>query len=232
MSISGVKVEGHNTSAQENVILSHDPALDISHEHHHEHLHHGHAAGHGHDGAVYSEGTTHDSSMIPNANPVEVVLNQHERMGQHHDGEKKNSAVYAVDTEKGDVGSSQAGGQLEFFAGEQDAIGDPKNRRVSRFYARYRIFFHLLIFLLFTGWWIASLILHRHDKNWIVPFLLWGAITLRLIFFHVPSSLVMRPVHWAWNQTGVRVCNWVPEKMRVPAGALLVIAVILIGYVV
>ncbi|KIW08812.1 hypothetical protein, variant [Verruconis gallopava] len=79
------------------------------------------------------------------------------------------------------------------------------------------------------SWWIASLVLHRHDKNWIIPFLLWLAIILRLIFWHVPISILSKPMHWVWNNTGVRVCNMIPEKLRVPAGALLVIAVIVVG---
>jgi concentrative nucleoside transporter, CNT family len=87
----------------------------------------------------------------------------------------------------------------------------------------------LLIFCLFTGWWIASLVLHRHDKNWIKPFLLWLAITLRLIFFHVPISIVSRPMHFVWNNTGTRVANMIPEKWRLPLGGLLTLVVICVG---
>lgn len=36
-------------------------------------------------------------------------------------------------------------------------------------------------------------------------------------------------MHWVWNQTGVRFCHLIPEKMRIPLGALLVIAVIIVG---
>lgn len=43
---------------------------------------------------------------------------------------------------------------------------------------------HLFICLLSTGWWIASLILHRKDKPWVVPFLLWLAINIRLLTFY------------------------------------------------
>lgn len=81
----------------------------------------------------------------------------------------------------------------------------------------------------FNSWWIASLILHRNDKNWIIPFLLWLAITLRLIFFHLPISIITKPMHFIWNNTGVRFANLIPEKLRVPLGAALVVAVIIIG---
>jgi CNT family concentrative nucleoside transporter len=80
-----------------------------------------------------------------------------------------------------------------------------------------------------NSWWIASLVEHRHDKNWVVPFLLWLAIMLRLVFFHVPITIVSRPMHFIWNHTGVRFVSYIPEKARIPGGALLTIAVILIG---
>jgi CNT family concentrative nucleoside transporter len=83
--------------------------------------------------------------------------------------------------------------------------------------------------LTLPSWWIASLVLHRNDKNWIIPFLLWLCIAIRIVTLHVPISIVTKPIHWIWNNTGVRICNLIPEKMRIPAGALLVIAVIIIG---
>lgn len=65
--------------------------------------------------------------------------------------------------------------------------------------------------------------------NWIVPFLLWLFITLRLITLHVSISYVMNPIYWTWNQTGSRFANMIPEKFRIPAAAAFVVAVILIG---
>jgi len=78
-------------------------------------------------------------------------------------------------------------------------------------------------------WWIAGLVVHRHDMNWIIPFLLWLAIMLRLLSWHVPITIVTRPMHFVWNNTGVRVGALIPEKMRIPAGAALTVAVIIVG---
>ena len=78
-------------------------------------------------------------------------------------------------------------------------------------------------------WWIAGLVVHRHDMNWLIPFLLWLAIMLRLLFWHVPIVIVTKPMHFVWNNTGVRVGALIPEKMRIPAGAALTVAVIIIG---
>lgn len=83
--------------------------------------------------------------------------------------------------------------------------------------------------MFFTGWWIASVVVHRHDKNWIIPFLFWLCIMLRLIFFHVPITIISKPMHFVWNHTGVRFTNLIPERMRIPLGALLTIAVIVVG---
>lgn len=52
---------------------------------------------------------------------------------------------------------------------------------------------------------------------------------LRLIFFHVPITIVTKPMHFVWNNTGVRFASLIPEKMRVPLGAALTVAVIIIG---
>lgn len=81
----------------------------------------------------------------------------------------------------------------------------------------------------YDRWWIASLILHRHDKNWVILFLLYLAITLRIIFFYVPVSIITRPVFYVWKRTATPFVRLIPEKLRIPAAALLTIAVILIG---
>lgn len=71
--------------------------------------------------------------------------------------------------------------------------------------------------------------LHKDDKNWVVPFLLWLCITLRLILFWVPVGIFLKPFKTLWKLTAVRFVSVIPEKMRIPAAAILVIAVILIG---
>jgi concentrative nucleoside transporter, CNT family len=73
------------------------------------------------------------------------------------------------------------------------------------------------------------LVLHRYDLGWLIPFLLYLAITLRLIFFWVPITVVTKPMHWVWNQTGVRVYQLTPEKWRLPLAAAITVATILVG---
>lgn len=76
--------------------------------------------------------------------------------------------------------------------------------------------------------------LHSKDAlntrtGWLKPFLLWLAISLRLFFFHVPTTIVSKPMRFVWRNTGPKIANLIPEKVRAPLGALFVIAVMMIG---
>jgi CNT family concentrative nucleoside transporter len=79
------------------------------------------------------------------------------------------------------------------------------------------------------SWWIAGLILHRSDLGWLIPFLLYLAITLRMIFFYVPITIVTKPMSFVWSHTARVIVRAIPEKLRTPAGALVCIVVIIIG---
>ena len=210
--------ENHNTSAQHGVAANHDAALDRRHEHHHQHLHHDVNAERGReDEVVYSKGTTFEKGTIPHQDPQDHELNR-----RRHADTAASAQIDVQDAEKLDLAPI-------------DSEEDPQTHTFSNFYRKYRIFFHLFIWLFFTGWWIAGLILHgRKDPlhsrtGWLKPFLFWLALTLRLLFFHVPITIVTRPMHWVWNQTGVRIAALIPEHVKVPCGALLVVSVIIVG---
>lgn len=96
-------------------------------------------------------------------------------------------------------------------------------------YRHRRTIAHLIIFLLFTGWWITSLILHRHDKNWVVPFLIWICVILRLVFFRLPIHHVTNAIQWVWTQSAVRIYDAVPEKYHSIAGILLTSCIVVVG---
>ncbi|RMJ27062.1 nucleoside cotransporter [Aspergillus sp. HF37] len=87
----------------------------------------------------------------------------------------------------------------------------------------------IVVWLLFTGWWIAGLILHRYDLGWLIPFLIYLALTLRLVFLYVPVSIITSPAYWVWEHTATPFVSLIPERLRIPSAALLTIAVILIG---
>ncbi|KAL9116116.1 MAG: hypothetical protein Q9227_000485 [Pyrenula ochraceoflavens] len=199
----------HNTSRQEGVETNPDLALHLSREHHHQHLHHSAAAEKGReDDVVYSKDTTFQKSNVSDQFSPDHGLHQ------RHTAEK--NGVDIVDAEKGS-------------ATPLDNDKGPRSHSFSRFYAKYRWAFHIFVWLLFTGWWIAGLILHRYDLGWLIPFLLYLAITLRLIFFWVPITIVSKPMHFVWNNTMVRFTQMIPERLRIPLAAIGTVAVILVA---
>ncbi|KAH9863779.1 hypothetical protein J1614_009711 [Plenodomus biglobosus] len=214
-------VRDHNSSPMPGVAHNPDPALDITREHEHQHVHHSPRAAHP-DNIVYTSGTTDDRSTVPapsaqDSSHLHYRHHSDEKHGHEQDLEKAGGYDYEVEK------ATHSSGEHEREA-EKKAWYSP-----SVLYRRYRLAAHILIGAFFTGWWIASLVLHRHDKNWVIPFLIYLSIMIRLITLHVPITIVTKPMHWVWNQTGVRFASLIPEKMRVPAGAALTIAVIIVG---
>ncbi|KAF3490520.1 solute carrier family protein [Arthroderma uncinatum] len=182
------------------------------------------------------------SPEAPGANPPSPTLNP---AHQHHDAHHVHPTP---NTEKPPVGGaiSERGisntsdplhGSHEKHVVEND--GDVEggrsleegNRRSiwSRYKKEIRIAIHLTIFLLFTGWWIAGLILRRKDLGWVVPFLVYLGVTLRIVFSYVPISVVTRPLYWAWTHTASPVTRRIPEKLQTPISAAVVACVIIIG---
>ncbi|KAJ5934976.1 hypothetical protein N7466_004523 [Penicillium verhagenii] len=179
----------------------------------------------------------HDSHVV---DPVLLTDNQHHHAHHHHtvfaEHGHKDEVVYSNDAsmEKGivpeptplDHNIKSRSSSEDEEAGDAHPAARPWHRRITK---HWRPMAHAVVWLLFTGWWIASLVLHRHDKNWIIPFLLYLAITLRIIFFYVPVSIITKPIYFIWGYTARPVVSIIPEKLRLPAGALVTIATILIG---
>lgn len=196
-----------------------DPALDTTHQHQHEHLHHGsHTVLNSPDQPVYTTGTTEDPSGIRNGS-----LN-HNHANPHYKGDKKEDYTFS-DVEKGQVEPSSPLSSVQ----EKPA----RTGKFPEFYRKHRIYIHLVIWMLVTAWWIAGLVLHHpgtaRPKNWVVPFLLWLFITIRIVTLHVPVSIVTKPMRWTWKNTGSRVNSMIPEKLRLPIGAAVTVAVYLVG---
>ena len=194
-----VDLGGHSPSPHEGMIQNDDPALQNSNEHYQDHLH---------DIAIPCYGTTFEGTAIPNQNPQ-----NHDLQKRRHSGMTKEPTT-TMHPEQGTMNPIRS---------EED----PQTHIFSKFYQRYRIFFHLFLWIVFTGWWIAGLLLHGvHDSlssntGWLKPFLFWLAITLRIVFFHVPVTLVRKLIHWAWEKTGVRFAKLLPDRFKIPLAALL-----------
>ena len=79
-------------------------------------------------------------------------------------------------------------------------------------------------------WWIFGLVFHRNDGlGWLKPFLLWLAITIRIVTLWIPVSVVMNPAKWLWQNSVYRVYEIIPAKFHQPLAALVTVAVFLIG---
>lgn len=127
---------GHNPSLQKDVQENPDLALRYSHEHQHQHLHHGRNSLSGrHDDILYAKGV--DASHIP---PQDY---SHHHTVPENSVDSKDQRFSVTDAEKGDLSPSKVS------TNEGERAG--RKYRFSGFYSKYKIFFHLFIWLFFTG---------------------------------------------------------------------------------
>ncbi|KAL2752445.1 hypothetical protein ACRALDRAFT_2066623, partial [Sodiomyces alcalophilus JCM 7366] len=208
-----------------------DPVLDPANQHLHPHRHH--APGVSDDNIVYAKG-----GSSPIIIPDQSTLHQHDDKDHHYPS--KASSENVVEKQKFSGGSG--GGPPDYADGEETvgvvthghddgrSFERQSRSKWKRLLHRYRRpLTHLAIFVVMTGWWIASLVLYAGKKNWVIPFLVWLAITLRLVFFYVRSSRVSQPIKWLWRHSAVVVYDRLPPKSRTPLGAAVVVAVMLVG---
>jgi concentrative nucleoside transporter, CNT family len=78
-------------------------------------------------------------------------------------------------------------------------------------------------------WWIAGLVLHRYDLGWLIPFLLWLGLTIRLATFHTSTTYITQPIAFIWRHAVKKPVAMIPAKARLPLGAAGTIAVIVVG---
>lgn len=127
--------ERHNASWQDGVAPNYDPALDTAHEHRHSHLHHSAAAlrNREHETVVYSTGVIPDRSIVPEDKTHEQHVHQ----------------KWRATSKDRDADSAEKGGMVNSI--ETTSSEEKERGRFARFYTRWRIFFHMFIFLFFTG---------------------------------------------------------------------------------
>lgn len=95
--------------------------------------------------------------------------------------------------------------------------------------SKFMPFIYLTIWLVMTGWWIAGLVLHRHDYGWLIPFLLWLAITIRFVTLYVSTKYITKPIAIIWMNVIYNPLHRIPQKLRLPLGAAGTIAVFIVG---
>ncbi|XXG98086.1 hypothetical protein Hte_004405 [Hypoxylon texense] len=192
---------GHNASSQEGVIPNPDPALEFANEHRHEHLHHG--------GLAANPVNHPDEVIYSTATPDKEM----EKPGDYAAAEKS-----VTDEDSGNVGN--------IHSHEADIR---RKEFIRRWYRILRPYIHFFIWAVFTAWWIFGLVRFRNEKNWLIPFLLYLAITLRIITLWIPVKYVMKPVKLIWHHTAYRGYEMIPKRFHKPGAAVVTVGVFLIG---
>jgi CNT family concentrative nucleoside transporter len=72
-------------------------------------------------------------------------------------------------------------------------------------------------------------VLHRYDLGWLIPFLLWLGLTVRLVTLHVSTTSVTQAATFIWLHAVSKPVGMIPEKFRLPLGGAGTIAVIVVG---
>ena len=189
------------------------------------------------DGVSLSSGDQQHHVGIQNADTTNEVASKsasamkdssipHQRIVRKHDVQRRAiTADSKMSVETDEVQDVEKGA----FTTIQLVEEHDKSHKVHDLFARVKPAIHVLVFLLFTGWWIAGLVLHRSDLGWVVPFLIWLAVTIRLVTFYLPTSVVMNPLATAWDATVYRGAMLIPKRLRLPIAAACTILIIVVG---
>ncbi|ORX99276.1 hypothetical protein K493DRAFT_212855 [Basidiobolus meristosporus CBS 931.73] len=103
----------------------------------------------------------------------------------------------------------------------------PDNEKIHPergFYHRYRLWFHLLMFVAITSLIIAAWVLHGNET--LVLSLLWAFISLKLMFYHVPTKILSKPLGLFFGAI-IKAVSAIPAKARPILGVLLSVALII-----
>jgi CNT family concentrative nucleoside transporter len=87
----------------------------------------------------------------------------------------------------------------------------------------------MILTMCFGSWFIAGMVLHRKQEGWLKPFLVYLAITLRIITLHVSTKYVTKPIAFVFVNTIKKPVDMIPSKMQLPLGAAGTVAVIILG---
>jgi len=78
-------------------------------------------------------------------------------------------------------------------------------------------------------WWIAGLVLHRYDLGWLIPFLLWLSITIRLTTLYISTKHITELITSVWIIAVRNPIGLISERLRLPLAAAGTIAILLVG---
>jgi len=134
-------------------------------------------------------------------------------------GVKYNSAVNEKDIDLENTRTGSLEGESE----------EPHVPTWKRYLRKYMWVVNTILWLVMTAWLIVGLVLHRKDLGWLIPTLLYIAITIRFVTSYVSTRFVTAPVKWVWMTAVYKPCMMIPEKLRTPLSAAGAIAVVMVG---
>jgi len=129
---------------------------------------------------------------------------------------------YGTGVEEKDLG-------LDHSQTSVDGDSEEPRSKGRQIWTKYKPFFHLGFWLVMTGWWIAGLVLHRHDIGWLKPFLVWLAFSVRMVTFYVSTKYITKPIAFVWVHAVKTPWDMIPKKMKMPVLAGVTVAVMLLG---
>ncbi|GMM33123.1 hypothetical protein DASC09_004480 [Saccharomycopsis crataegensis] len=103
-------------------------------------------------------------------------------------------------------------------------------QRFRRIYARCKWIRIPLFGAFITAWWISIIVQPKQRHRWLIPTIVYLMILLRLVTIYLPlTKWLMKGLRFLW-MNGLKVRDMIiPEKFRILSGALLTLAVMLIG---
>lgn len=103
-------------------------------------------------------------------------------------------------------------------------------QRIKYSYPRWRWAAHLFWVLFFTAWWISILAQPKQRHKWLIPTVFYGFVMFRFFTLYVPFvRWFMTVCKFVWSHALSVRNKIIPEKFRLLAGAVLTVAVMLIG---
>jgi len=105
---------------------------------------------------------------------------------------------------------------------------DPKYAPTTSptFYETHRLWFHLLFWALMTAYFITALVKHA-EKGALVLSFLYAFITLKLLFEHISTKIVTKPLGAIWKIV-TKPVDLLPERVRNIVGALIPVVVMVL----
>lgn len=103
-------------------------------------------------------------------------------------------------------------------------------QKLKYLYPRWKWVLHLVFSLFITAWWISIIAQKKQRHKWLIPTILYGMIITRMITLYIPfTRWILTGLKKVWFAVLTVRNKVIPEKFRLLGGALLTVAVMMLG---